>query len=83
MNTRLVARIDSTGDENHFLSNVKALTTGTFLSKELEYPGIKTLCKIISKFAIECAEKENMYQSPNHYRRSQMSNYNTFIKNMR
>lgn len=83
MNTRLVELIDSTGDENHFLSNVKALTTGTFLSKELEYPGIKTLCEIISKFAIECAEKENMYQSPNHYRRSQMSNYNTFIKNSR
>ena len=35
MNTRLVERIDSTGDQNNFLSNVKALTTGTFHSKEL------------------------------------------------
>ena len=59
MNTRLVERIDSTGDQNNFLSNVKALTTGTFHSKELEYPEIKTLCEIISKFAVECAEKEN------------------------
>ena len=84
MNTRLVERIDSTGDQNNFLSNVKALTTGTFHSKELEYPEIKTLCELISKFAVECAEKENMYQSPNHLRRSQMSNwYNAYIKHLR
>ena len=84
MNTRLVERIDTTGDENNFLSNVKALTTGTFHSKELEYPEIKTLCEIISKFAVECAEKENMYQSPNHLRRSQMSNwYNAYIKHLK
>ena len=35
MNTRLVERIDSTGDQNNFLSNVKALTTGTFHSLSL------------------------------------------------
>ena len=81
MNTRLVERIDTTGDENNFLSNVKALTTRTFHSKELKYPEIETLCEIISKFAVECSEEENMHQSSNHGRRSKMSGwYDAYIK---
>ena len=73
MNTRLIERIESTGDERDFLTNVKALETDNLLHRG--YPEIETLCKKIRKFAIECSFKENLYQSPNHEKRARDSRW--------
>lgn len=78
MNTRIVTRIDSIGDEINHKSNLKHDTTSGYLHK---YPEFRKLTDIIESFAKECSIKRN-HDHPNHKHRPDQPRWNeSYIKN--